>query len=188
VVRRLILDPLGLRNCFVGVPAEQHSRLAYIHERKDDRHIPLTDRNRPAYWLAGVPSGGGYATAADMAAFYQMLCHGGRLNGVQVLSPRLVQFVTRNWTEERVDHAMGMPMHRGLGVHVRGSTPTIRGLGTIAAPMTFGHGGAGTSYSWADPETGVSFSYLTNTSMSEPDHSIRMDIVGTMAHACVSRI
>lgn len=188
VVRELILDPLGLQSLHVGVPAEHHGRLAHIHQLEDGRHVPAADRNRPAYWEAGVPSGGGYASAADLTAFYQMLCHDGELNGVQVLSPRMVQFVTRNRTEERIDLAMQMPMHRALGVHVRGESPTIRGLGTIAAPATFGHGGAGTSYSWADPQTGVSFSYLTNTTMPEPDHSVRMDIVGTMAHACVRRL
>lgn len=188
IVRELILDRLGLRNLYVGVPAEHHHRLAHIHEIEDGVHVPGAERNRPAYWEAGVPSGGGYAGAADLAAFYQMLCHHGELNGVQVLSPRMVQFVTRNRTEERVDHAMQMPMHRALGVHVRGESPTIRGLGTIAAPATFGHGGAGTSYSWADPETGVSFTYLTNTTMPEPAHSVRMDIIGTMAQACVRRL
>jgi CubicO group peptidase (beta-lactamase class C family) len=135
-----------------------------------------------------VPSGGGYATAAGLTAFYQMLCHNGEFRGRQILSPRMVQFVTRNRTEERVDHAMQMPMHRALGVHVRGESPSIRGLGTIAAPAVFGHGGAGTSYSWADPETGVSFTYLTNTVMEEPAHSARMDIIGTMAQACVRRL
>jgi CubicO group peptidase (beta-lactamase class C family) len=188
VIGELVLDPLGLTNCFVGVPAEHQRRLAHIHQIEDGRHTLNPDRNRPAFWEAGVPSGGGYANAADMAAFYQMLCHEGAFNGVQVLSPRMLQFVTRNRTDERIDLAMQMPMHRALGVHVRGSSPTIRGLGTIAAPDVFGHGGAGTSYSWADPETGVSFTYLTNTTMTEPAHSVRMDIIGTMSQACVLRL
>ena len=89
----------------------------------------------------------------------KMLVQGGTLNGVRLLSPRLVQYVTRNFTEERVDSYMGMAMHRGLGPHVRGTTPSIRGLGVLASPSTFGHGGVGTSYWWADPESGVSFAY-----------------------------
>ena len=56
----------------------------------------------------------------------------------------------------------GIPMHRGLGPHVRGESDRIRGLGTIGAPSVFGHGGAGSSYSWADPTSGVSFTYMTN--------------------------
>ena len=58
----------------------------------------------------------------------------------------------------------------------------------FAAPDVFGHGGAGTSYSWADAQTGVSFTYLTNTIMAEPAHSARLDIVSTMAHAAVASL
>jgi CubicO group peptidase (beta-lactamase class C family) len=118
-------------------------------------------------------------------AFYQMLLQLGRLNGTRILGPRTVQYVTRNHTGDRLDERFGMPMHRGLGVHVRGSTSTIRGLGSTAAPNTFGHGGAGTSYSWADPGTGVSFTYLTNSQLAEPYHSKRLDEIMTIAHSAV---
>jgi hypothetical protein len=51
------------------------------------------------------------------------------------VSPRLVSDVTRSHTAERGDDVMGgIPMHRGLGPHVRGDSGRIRGLGTIAAP------------------------------------------------------
>ena len=76
-----------------------------------------------------------------------------------------------------------MPMHRGLGPHVRGTTPGIRGLGQIAPPTTFGHGGVGSSYSWGDPESGLSFTYLTNGRSEEPFHSRRLDRISNMAHA-----
>src|ERR1700744_662369 len=62
----------------------------------------------------------------------------------------------------------GIPMHRGLGPHVRGESDRIRGLGTLGAPDTFGHGGVGSSYSWADPASGVSFTYLTNYVYPDP--------------------
>jgi CubicO group peptidase (beta-lactamase class C family) len=117
-----------------------------------------------------------------------MLLHLGTLNGTRILAPRTVQYVTRNHTGERPDERFGMPMHRGLGVHVRGTTPTIRGLGSTAAANTFGHGGAGTSYSWADPETGVSFTYLTNSQLPEPLHSQRLDEIATLAHAAVVQL
>ena len=101
------------------------------------------------------------------------------------ISPRVIQLATRNHTGDRVDERLGMPMHRGLGPHLRGVTPTIRGLGTVASPSTFGHGGAGTSYSWADPESGVSFSYLTNCMAPEPWHSVRLDRVSNIVHSSI---
>ena len=185
-IRELVLDPLGLQNIWVGVPETLHDRLVGTYARNEHGvHEPLPDRNTPAFWKAGMPGGGGYAAAADLTAFYQMLLGLGALNGTRILGPRTVQYVTRNYTEERIDERFGIPMHRGLGVHVRGLTPTIRGLGSTASPRTFGHGGAGTSYSWADPETGVSFTYLTNSQLPEPLHSQRLDEIATLAHATV---
>jgi CubicO group peptidase (beta-lactamase class C family) len=114
-----------------------------------------------------------------------MLAQGGRLNGTRLLSPRMVQYVTRNYTGDRVDLYMGMPMHRGLGPHSRGLTPGIRGLGSIASPRTFGHGGVGSSYCWADPETGLSFAYLTNGRVPDPWHSRRLDIISNCVHGAI---
>jgi CubicO group peptidase (beta-lactamase class C family) len=79
----------------------------------------------------------------------------------------------------------GIPMHRGLGPHVRGESDRIRGLGTLGAPSVFGHGGVGSSYSWADPTSGVSFTYLTNFVSPDPWHSARLDRVANLVHAAI---
>ncbi|MGH7054976.1 MAG: serine hydrolase domain-containing protein [Stellaceae bacterium] len=180
VIRDKVLTPLGLANdIFVGVPAAEQSRCA-------DTYAPEPRDNSPEFKAAGMPSGGGYATARGMAAFYQMLLGGGRLGEVRMFSPRLVSYVTKNHTGERGDDQMaGIPMHRGLGPHVRGDSDRIRGLGTIGAPQTFGHGGAGTSYSWADPTSGVSFTYVSNFVAPDPFHSARLDRVANLVHAAI---
>jgi CubicO group peptidase (beta-lactamase class C family) len=184
-VRENITGALGLRGLCVGVPDDLHDRTAFMYQPEGVIAGLSYEQNAPAHWRAGVPGGGGYATATDLTTFYQMLLHGGALNGTRIISPRMVQYVTRNHTEERIDEGMNMPMHRGMGVHVRGTTAAIRGLGSVASPSTFGHGGAGSSYSWADPETGVSFTYLTNSRVGEPWHSQRLDEIAIMAHAAV---
>ena len=101
------------------------------------------------------------------------------------LSPRMRAYAIRNHTGDRVDDSMGMPMHRGLGPHLRGTTPTVRGLGAIASPHAFGHGGVGTSYCWGDPDSGVSFAYITNNRVPDPWHSERLDVVSTLVHAAI---
>ncbi len=180
VIRDKVLAPLGLAgDVFVGVPAAEQGRCA-------DTYAPEPRDNSAEFKAAGLPSGGGYATARGMAAFYQMLLGKGRLGAVRLLSPRLVEYVTRSHTGERGDDAMnGIPMHRGLGPHVLGDSDRIRGLGTLASPTTFGHGGAGTSYSWADPASGVSFTYITNFMAPEPFHSARLDRVANLVHAAI---
>ena len=186
-LRQRIIEPLGLaRDIYVGMPDAEHGRAATIYEPGADRtQRALTDENTAPFRRAGVPSGGGYATARGMAALYQMMANFGKLNGARIFSRRLVEFVTRNHTGDMVDGGMEMPMHRGLGVHVRGYSEKIRGLGAIASPRTFGHGGVGTSYCWADPDSGVSFCYVTNSRQPDPWHSRRLDIVANLVHSAI---
>jgi len=186
-IRDEILVPLGLGDdVYVGLPDAQHARAVDMHEPgSDGRPVKRADENNPAFRRAGTPGGGGYGTARGMAAFYQMLLAGGALNGRRLLSSRTIAYVLRNYTGDRVDGYMGMPMHRGLGPHLRGTTDTIRGLGSLASPLTFGHGGVGSSYCWADPDSGVSFAYVTNNRVPDPWHSRRMDLVSNAVHAAI---
>jgi CubicO group peptidase (beta-lactamase class C family) len=185
-IREQVVEPLGLGDeLFVGLPDARHARAVDMHEPGPTGQVKRAEENNAEFRRAGTPGGGGYATARAMAAFYQMLAAGGTLAGRRLLSPRMVQYVTRNVTGDRVDGYMGMPMHRGLGPHVRGTTDSIRGLGSIASPRTFGHGGVGSSYCWADPDSGVSFAYLTNSRIPDPWHSARLDVVSNTAHAAI---
>ncbi len=183
VIRERVISPLGLENeIMVGVPRAQQGRCADIYAPEGTE---VRD-NSPEFREAGLPHGGGFGTARGMAAFYQMLAHKGRLNGVRLFSPRLIEFVARNHTGDMPDVYMSdIPMHRGIGPHVRGLGPRIRGLGSLAHPDTFGHGGVGSSYCWADPASGVSFAYLTNYVAPDPWHSARLDRVSNIVHAAI---
>jgi hypothetical protein len=43
----------------------------------------------------------------------------------------------------------------------------------------------GSSYSWADPTSGVSFRDLTNRVAPEPWHSARLDRISNLVHAAI---
>jgi CubicO group peptidase (beta-lactamase class C family) len=183
-----VIAPLSLlQHIFLGVPSAQHYRLTELYDMPGEGE-PLRRaevENTAAYIEAGVPSSGGYATAVGMAAFYQMLAAGGRFGGTRLFSQRLVEYVTRNFTGEQIDGLFGVPMHRGLGPHLRGSSEGIRSLGTLASPRTFGQGGAGSSVCFADPDSGLSFAYLTNVRSPEPWHSDRLDRIANIVHASI---
>jgi len=188
VIRETVIEPLGLgRELFVGLPDSEHGRAADMHEPKSEGtgSRPLADNNSADFRRAGVPGGGGYASARAMAALYQMMLNGGELGGTRIVSPRLLQYAIRNHTGDRVDEYMGMPMHRGLGPHLRGTTENVRGLGGFASPRAFGHGGVGTSYCWGDPDSGVSFAYITNNRVPDPWHSKRLDLVANFVHSAI---
>jgi CubicO group peptidase (beta-lactamase class C family) len=187
-IRESVVEPLGLaRDIFVGLPQSELARVADMHEptTSGDALQPLAANNSPAWRRAGVPGGGGYATARGMAALYQMMLNGGELNGTRLVSPRMLQYAIRNHTGDRIDEFMGMPMHRGLGPHLRGTTENVRGLGGFASPRAFGHGGVGTSYCWGDPDSGVSFAYVSNNRIPDPWHSKRLDQVANFVHSAI---
>lgn len=193
VIRETVTEPLGLsRELYVGLPDSEFARAADMHEPvstdKDpfaQGFKPSADNNAPEWRKGGAPGGAGYGTARALAALYQMMLADGTLGGVRLLSPRTLQYAIRNHTADRVDEFMGMPMHRGLGPHLRGTTDTIRGLGAFAHPHAFGHGGVGTSYCWGDPDSGVSFAYITNNRIPDPWHSRRLDQVANLVHSAI---
>jgi len=188
VIRETVAEPLGLgRELYVGLPESEFARAADMHEptAKGDAYQPSAEPNTADWRKGGAPGGAGYGTARAMAALYQMMLAGGELNGTRIVSPRTLQYAIRNHTGERVDEFMGMPMHRGLGPHLRGHTENIRGLGALANPGVFGHGGVGTSYCWGDPQSGVSFAYITNNRIPDPWHSKRLDQVANLVHTAI---
>ncbi len=205
LVRERIAEPLGLDDLHVGLPAEHHSRVADIEHRGDEvtkaeldalglPEIPVgevteeavTNFNRAAVREAGVPGGGGIATAADLALFYQgVLGH----RGPQLWQPETVEAGTRNWTGELRDPFLPIRANRGLGMMVAGEGPeaSMRGFGKTLSPRAFGHGGAGGQIGWADPESGLSFAFVTS---GFDRHTIRQARRGvalsSRAGACLS--
>ncbi len=182
-----IVTPLGLSDeIMVGVPEASQTRCAEMYDPDSKGSmVPRQPECSPAHRAAGVPGGGGYATARGMAAFYQALGNGGRLGDVRLLSPRTIEYVTRNFTGDRADMNNGFPPHRGLGPSTRGLSETSRGLGTLAHPRTFGHGGAGSSYCWADPVSGVSFAFLSNARLTNEAHDLRTEVLSNFVHAAI---
>jgi CubicO group peptidase (beta-lactamase class C family) len=189
VIRETVIEPLGLgRELYVGLPESEFGRTSDMHEPLPTGAAgmrPDGDANSREWRKSGAPGGAGYGTARAMATLYQMMLAGGELNGTRLVSPRTLQYAIRNHTGDRVDEFMGMPMHRGLGPHLRGTTENIRGLGAIASPRAFGHGGVGTSYCWGDPDSGVSFAYITNNRIPDPWHSKRLDQVANLVHSAI---
>ncbi len=104
----------------------------------------------------GVPGGGGVATAADVVRFYQALLVGGPWSDE---TRRAFTAEVRNSFPD----LMGVPANRSLGLVIQGDDEkAFMRHGRTCGPRTFGHAGAGGQIAWADPDTGLSFCYLTN--------------------------
>lgn len=180
VITERVLVPLGLERFRLGVDeADQHdvTELIAVGElpTPDEleaafgvRELPLTEVtedallgfNAPEVRALGVPGGGGVSDATDLALFYQSLLH----NRQGVWDPDLLADVTGNVRNTFPDPMFGVPIMRTLGLCTAGDDgkSTYRGFGKTGSSRTFGHNGAGGQIAWADPDTGLSFVYLTN--------------------------
>jgi CubicO group peptidase (beta-lactamase class C family) len=120
----------------------------------------LLSFNQPDVRAVGVPGGGGIATAATVALFYQALLH----NPHRLWDPEVLADATGRVRNNLPDPLLGVTANRALGVVVAGDDGNAnrRGFGHTQSPRTFGHNGAGGQIAWADPDSGLSFCYVTN--------------------------
>ena len=181
-VSERIAQPLGLRDLFVGLPeSEQHRAMPCEHNgdpmtAEDWGRLgmpvpPVTEVtedaierfNLPEVQAVGVPGGGGFMSAAELAMFYQALLHGG-LNGTRLWEEATLARGRTVLTGDTTELMLGHLVNRTLGLIVSGDEQrNFRGFGKTNSPMAFGHNGAGGQIAWADPATGLSLGYCTNT-------------------------
>ncbi|WP_291915434.1 serine hydrolase [Limnohabitans sp.] len=145
-----IFGPLGMVDTGFAVPPEQHHRIAEPFAHDPDGGVPmkvLEPRQVPAMEGGG---GGLMSTAMDYTRFLQCLRNRGELNGVRLLGPHTVDFMT-------ADHLGGIPADGtllppghgfGLGFAVR----THLGLSPVPGSVGLYYWGgiAGTTF-FVDP-------------------------------------
>lgn len=116
--------------------------------------------NEPGVLACGVPGAGAVARAADVALFYQALL----ANPDDLWAPAVLRDATGRVRNTLVDPLFKVPANRTLGLVVAGGDghAVVRGFGRHVGPRAFGAQGVGGQIAWADPDSGLSFCYLTN--------------------------
>ena len=181
-IRERIVEPLKLQDFYVGLPAHENHRTTILegsgepltsedYERMGVREPPVTEVtedailafNIPEVRAAGIPGGGGIMTAAAMVLYYQGLLHGKAHDGEHIWSESTLATGRKVISGDYKDPMMHIPINRALGIVIAGDEQrNFRGFGHTNSPDAFGHGGAGGQIAWADPQSGISFCYLTN--------------------------
>ncbi len=155
-----IFQPLSMHDTSFVVPAEKSSRVAQPWAQPGVRMTPRFDVAVDAAYQSG--GGGLVGTAGDYLRFAQMLLNGGELNGIRLLSPRTITYMT-------ADHLGGLPgqepgMGFGLGFQVR---KEIGGAGQPGSIGEYGWPGAAGTTFWIDPQEQLIGIYLVQVNAED---------------------
>jgi CubicO group peptidase (beta-lactamase class C family) len=163
-----LLAPLGMTDTAFKIGPAQRQRLAKIHARTSDGLVS-TDTEIPQDPEFHMGGGGLYATVGDYLKFAQMILHGGRFNGVQVLQPATVATMSHNAMGDLVCRPMKTAA-AGLSNDVDFIDGMKWGLSFLINPQPMATGrsagslawaGLANSYYWIDPVRKVTGVYAT---------------------------
>ena len=171
-----VLRPLGLASLALGVPEAEQGDIVDVAVVGEQGTAPINREadallaetgarlllrfNEPAVRAIGVPGAGGVGTAADMARYFQQMLH----NSTGLWDDEVLRDATSRVRNSLVDPLTGIPANRSLGLMIAGDDGNawMREFGQSAGPRAFIASGAGGQVVWADPDTGLSFCFVTN--------------------------
>jgi CubicO group peptidase (beta-lactamase class C family) len=162
-----VCTPNGLPRVLGLMPEEQDdiAPSTPLGTRPEDSHLLAIDPlslDGADVRAAGVPGAGGIMTAATMALFYQAILHDPK----HVWDADVLQDAKTNVRCSFPDPLMHVAANRSLGLVLAGDDGLHQFryamFGQGNSPGSFGHAGAYAQVGWADPATGVSFSFLKN--------------------------
>jgi CubicO group peptidase (beta-lactamase class C family) len=177
IIRADLFEPLGMVDTSMGLPAGKVAELAEIYPVFDQaglfdpEMIAMFGMMLPQTPDAEIPGGGYFSTASDLSRFARMLCNGGELDGVRILSEPMVERLHRcetgTQTNSLFDYMLGMrnwrpiPADLSLGFFMRGESTHPMPFGILASSKTIGGLGAGSTCFWVDPVRKMTYSFMS---------------------------
>ena len=175
-MREEVFEPLGMDDCWVGMPPERHAaygdRIGTMHTTPTGagavpldlarlrRHVgEVRARRRRARPDAPVRAAVPRAAAEAVSS---TACASSR--------PQTVEAMAARHRVGLFDETYHVPCDWGLGVQVDDFA-----MGGYASPRAFGHGGALSSFTFADPEQALVVAVQTNGMCGNDDHYRRLD-------------
>ena len=167
-----ILKPLQMNDTFFEVPPKKRDRFVQNHFINPETGSLINADYAPApygyrkgvalsdYFNVSLISGGAglVSTAVDYARFAEMLRRGGTLDGVRILGPKSIAFMTKNHLSEPSMNAaweqmptpdIGRPgFGFGLGF---GVVTDAAAIGVLGSDGEYNWGGAAGTIFWVDP-------------------------------------
>jgi len=189
-----VLGPLGMDETAWWVDEPDLDRLATLYMRGPDGGLAANmalgeEVTRPPVLHAG--GGGLVSTVGDYHRFTQMLLRGGELDGVRLLGPRTVAYMTRNHLPGGADmETIGRPIfaesaYRGVGFGLGFSTVVDAVVGKVlTSPGEFAWGGVASTAFYVDPAEDVTAMFFTQF-LPSSTYPIRPRLRALVAQALV---
>jgi CubicO group peptidase (beta-lactamase class C family) len=184
-LRTRILDPLGMHDTDFHVPADKASRLAACYSaapngmtlQDDPQSSPYL--HAPAFYSGG---GGLVSTASDYLRFCRMLLNRGSLDGVRIISPKILDLMTTNHLpggKELPDLSISLfseSTYSGVGFGL-GFAVTVDPAKTLLPGTAgdFSWGGMASTYFWIDPREELIVIFMTQL-MPSATYPIRREL------------
>jgi len=189
-MQKRIFEPLGMDETMGWVPPELEPRLMKFHGYDESGKLIilpqfLTSSGQDHAVVKPVLFGGGYqllSTTADYYRFAQMLLNGGKFNGVRILSPSTVKFMTMQRYPVGIRERYWAP-GQGLGLNIS----VVIDPTQINYPVSageFSHGGVANGYFFVDPEEDLVF--IMESQLFPPRYrQVHVPVVNTLLHAAI---
>ena len=145
-----------------------------MHSTAGGTALPLDEFDGVEFLGRCVPGGGGRGPVRQLARLYEALLGRGELDGHRVLSLQTVEAITAPHRVGLYDETFHAQCDWGLGFAIDAFA-----MGRHASPRSFGHGGALSAISFADPEHGLVAIVQTNGMCGNDDHYLRLDEITT---------
>jgi CubicO group peptidase (beta-lactamase class C family) len=183
-VREAIFLPIGMRDSWIGMPAEQYraygERIGLL-VNTEKPGLSVHPWSTEAGAVHGPPGAGGYGPMRELGRFYEMLLGEGELSGVRILSAASVRAMTSRQRIGIYDETFKHTMDWGLGMIIDskqyGADTVPYGYGRYASPRAFGHSGNQSSAAFADPEHQLVLALVFNGMCGEVKHQRRVRAV-----------
>ncbi len=165
LLRREVLDPLGLDDTHLGLPREAWPRRMPLRFDPRGGTVAAAFLNRRRVREAVIPSAGISTTSAQLAAFYQALLLDAAGRGPGLLRPETLRTMTAPSMSGEKDQFARGPLRWAEGFQLggpRSDSDRPSSLGRLTSSRTFGHNGSNCCIGWADPDRQLVVAYLTD--------------------------
>jgi CubicO group peptidase (beta-lactamase class C family) len=176
-VRDCIFVPLGMADCWVGMPdarfTEYGNRIGEMQNTEGSEPVRVGRIDSARVASKPLPGAGGRGPMHQLGRMYESLLGVGH----SILDPVTVAAISARHRTGMLDENFGIVLDWGLGLAV----DTFH-MGKHCSRRAFGHGGHQSSVAFCDPEHDVVVAVVCNGMPGRDRHSARLDAISSAVY------